>query len=444
MAFLMLILLLAFTIISYFFGKRNLLSPWFLLCLMFLATFLIVLINYDRWDLDINSKFVVYITTAIMAFGGGCIVVQSLQVEKPSCRVNKQMLCKAETRVISVKYPVNIFLLTSFTKLFIDAGDNPSLTSTLRRIYEMQSVGGYSPGFVFNQMREIVIAISYLNVFRLLVGYYSKSDKISFVKLIIPIILFLIMALFSTERNLFLRFAIYCLIIWIFIYGSKQNSKNANLKIVVRAALILVVFACIFFLFGLAKQYESKFFDQISIYSASGLNNFNIWIENFNEPLKYGQSTFTTFLGSFGTVLEIFGIELNGTVEQIDKFIIYTSNNGFYYESNIYSALKPYVEDFGYFGVILFPLIIGVFYQWLYLKAKRSTHSFSWIIYALLIYPIIYFPILEQLFRRFHLGFLYEIVWISVLYYCVFGKVRLKVKPQVAIKTEEVKGSVRK
>ncbi len=427
MALLMFLLLMALTIISYFSGKRNLLSPWFLLCLVFLATFSIVILNYNKWDVDINSNFVLYVTTAILSFGGGCILVQSLPKAKTTAQTNKQLLYSSDLRIISVKYPVNIFIFISLActliyiiKLFIDAGDNNSFTDTLRRIYEMQSVGDYSPGFIYNQLREVVVAITYLNVFRLLIGFYSKKDKVSFIKLFIPIILFLIMALVSTDRNLFLRFAIYCLCVWIFVYSSKQNCKNVNIKIVIRAILILVIFAVVFFMLGMAKQYESKFFDQISIYSASGLNNFNIWIKDFNDPLYYGQSTFTTFLGSLGTVLKIFGIEISGSVEQIDKFIIYTSGSGFYYESNIYSALKPFLEDFGYFGVIVFPFFSGVFYNWLFLKIRKGNFNIYIILYCLLIYPVIYYPILEQLFRRFHLGFIYELVWLSLLFYFVF------------------------
>ena len=87
----------------------------------------------------------------------------------------------------------------------------------------------------------------------------------------------------------------------------------------------------------------------------------------------------------------------------------------------IYTAFKPYVEDFGCFGMVIFPFVTGMFYEWLYLKAKRGRYNYSWIIYCALIYPIIFYPILEQLFRRFHLGFVYEIFWLTVVYLAVYG-----------------------
>lgn len=409
------------------------LSPWFLLCLMFLTTFSIVLINYNKWEVDINSKFVLYIFTAILAFGCGCALVQF--IKKPyAASQNKNSLSIVKAEILQAKYPVNLFLFLSIIltciyvlKLLIDAGMNASFTAVLRHIYEMQSVGGYSPGFIFNQCREVVVAIAYLNVFRLLIRIYSGKDKLSIIKLILPIFLFLLLIVVSTERNLFLRFAIYSVCVWVFIFAYSHRGKNLNLRIVVRAALILIVIVLLFFLLGVTKQYTSSLFDQISIYCASGLNNFNLWIRDFNEPLLYGKSTFTTFLSTIGVILSPFGIKLSGTVEQIDPFISYITSDGYHYYTNIYSALKPFVEDFGYFGVIIFPFIIGMFYQWLYWKAKQRSYGLSMIIYCMLIYSVIYFPILEQAFRRFHMGFVYELVWISLLYYFVFVKNKSKI-----------------
>ena len=196
---------------------------------------------------------------------------------------------------------------------------------------------------------------------------------------------------------------------------------RSNLKIIIKVFIMLIIIVLLFFLLGVTKKYTSSFFDQICIYCASGLNNFNIWIKDFNDPLLYGNSTFTTFLGSLGVLLSPFGVELGGSVEQIDSFISYVTSDGYHYLTNIFSALKPYVEDFGYFGMILFPFILGILYQWLYMQAKRSKCGLFWIIYAMLLYSVIYFPILEQFFRRFHFGFVYELLWISVLYYFAIG-----------------------
>ena len=189
----------------------------------------------------------------------------------------------------------------------------------------------------------------------------------------------------------------------------------------------IAVFAVIcFFLFGKIKQYTSDFSQAISIYGGSGLQNFNIWIKDYNGPLLFGKATFSVFLRSLQTVFSAAGIALPiETLERFDSFITYTSANGYLYSSNIYSALKPFVMDFGYIGVILYPFFMGLLYQWLFLKTKRQN-GFYWVLYSMLIYPILFFPILDQLFGRLTLGFLYELFWLWAVYRYAFGKDTVK------------------
>ena len=190
-------------------------------------------------------------------------------------------------------------------------------------------------------------------------------------------------------------------------------------------SLLLFLLVIIFFLLGKSKQYSSGILKSLSIYGGSGLYDFNLWIADFDEPFLYGQSTFSTFIGVFNSIFGHLGLTLpDAQVNRFDAFIEYQSSNGYVFSSNIYTALKPYVEDFGYFGVILFPFAIGMFYQKLYMRMRRSKYGYNWVLYCMLIYPIVFFPILEQLIRRFHLGFVYEFVWLTLVYYFVYGKIK--------------------
>ncbi len=424
MAFLMLIILIVLTILSFVFGKRSFVSPWFLMCVIFLVSYLLLLLNYENWNVSISWQFIIYIVSAIAAFGLGCGLVNSMN--KPNS--SKSDINNADIlNVIKVKYPVNIFLIVAILcgsayicKILIDAGAGGSFSDKLRRIYEKGNE--YSPGIIFNQCREIITAIAYVNTFRILVRIYTKKDKVSFIKLVIPIFIFLALILISTQRNFFLRYAIYFLCLWVFVYKHTHNKKNINLKIFANVLVLLITIVLLFFIMGKAKQYRSDFFRMISIYAGSGLNDFNIWIQDFDGPYLLGQSTFTTLLSSLGTILKLFGIHLEGTVSQFDPFIEYVSPNGYYYTSNIYTSFRPYIEDFGYLGMVIILFIVGVFYQWLYNKTQKKGFSFAWILYAMLIYSVIYFPIGEQLFRRFHLGLLYEIVWAMIIYWFVFKR----------------------
>lgn len=435
MAFLMFTILAIFLIAAYFLGDKDLLSPWFLLCLMIFAMFIIILLNYNNWDVEINKWFILYVSTAIISFGFGGAFVKCFYTLPSSKTQSSKKVSVFEAKVVK-PYPQYLFLVVSSVlavlyiyKLLSDVSDVASFSGKLRKIYD-NTVNGYTPGFIYNQMREIITAIAYVNTYRLMIRFYARKDKANIFILILPILLFIIAALITTDRNIFLRYAIYFVCLYVLFFYENYKKKNVNFKIIQKVLILGVIALIIFFILGKMKQYSSNFFNSLSIYGGSGLYNYNLWLKDFDGSLLYGNATFSTFLTSFKTVLNYIGINLDiDALDRFEAFIEFKSSNGYIYSSNIYSALKPYTADFGYLGVILFPFIIGAFYQWLYVRAKRHKYAYPWLLYSMLIYPVLFFPILEQLFGRFTLGFIYELVWLAIIYYfAIGGRKRILVK----------------
>ncbi|MDE7208659.1 MAG: hypothetical protein K2O31_02140, partial [Clostridia bacterium] len=168
MEVLMLVIFFALLAAAYFFGKRDLLSPWFLLCLAMLTSYFIVLLNYKNWEVKINSTFVLYITTALVSFGVGALVIEKFSSNKLVTETISQRL-SLKKELPSRHYPELFFIIISVAaaglycfKLLSDVGGSGSMSERIRHIYD-SVVGGYSPGFVFNQCLELVIAIAYIN-----------------------------------------------------------------------------------------------------------------------------------------------------------------------------------------------------------------------------------------------------------------------------------------
>lgn len=438
MAFLMFMLLAVFLISAYFLGDKDLLSPWFLLCLMIFAMFAIVLLNYGNWDVKINPLFVLYVGTAIISFGFGGILIKCVSLKstvKAGSSTGLSNRIPVDEANIKHRYPAYLLLVVScglaliyIYKLLSDVSDVASFSGKLRKIYE-NTVDGYTPGFIYNQILEVITAIAYVNTFRLMVRIFSHKDKANIFVLILPILFFIAAALITTDRNIFLRYAFYFICLYVLFLKENYRKKNVNLKIIQKVFIFGIIAVLIFFVLGKTKQYSSSFIDSLSIYGGSGLYNYNLWLEDFEGPFLYGNATFSTFLTSFNTILEYIGINANiQTLDRFDKFIEFNTSNGYFYSSNIYSALKPFTEDFGYLGVIIFPFIIGAFYQWLFILSKKKKYGLAWILYCMLIYPIFFFPIADQLFGRFTLGFVYELVWIIIIYNLVIGRRRVAVK----------------
>ena len=62
------------------------------------------------------------------------------------------------------------------------------------------------------------------------------------------------------------------------------------------------------------------------------------------------------------------------------------------YEGNVYTGLRSYVNDFGYEGLIVLPVLYSVCVNWLYYASVRVSHrrpiAVGLVIYAMLMYPI--------------------------------------------------------
>ena len=201
----------------------------------------------------------------------------------------------------------------------------------------------------------------------------------------------------------------------------KGREMIAGRRLIKKLCIIVGGAFGVLYIMGLSKQYTASFTDMISIYAGSGLYNFNLYLETFDASnLAGGSVTFS----SLNNVLNAVGLMGDNYIPLAwnDDFInIYTSS-GLWYSSNVYSALKPYVQDFGYLGVVIFPLFLGVLYETIYIFAKRVNYNLIWIIYATISYPLVYFSILEQFFKRLHMGSIYELFWIIVVYLLIYKK----------------------
>ena len=384
----------------------------------------------DNWELDLNYTFVLYLFTAILSFGAACFLVDAAYEKTGNSLLTKT----AEyTRVLEpMEYPVLFTALLSvactavYIYLMLKRVDTShGLTTTLRNIYEY-IVNGSTSDFVLHQFLEVVVALAKINVFAMFYQKYVNRERMK-IGYLVPVVCYMFCMVISTDRNIFLRFVLYTLCLWIFFYSyySKKEIEATNRKVFFQTAFYIAILAVVFFALGKMKNYTSNLKRMLSIYAGSGLYNFNLFLKNHSSTsLKMGQSTFSELLNTL-KAFGLFGGNAN-TVAEHGKFITFTARNGYVYSSNIYSAMRPYAEDFGYLGMIIYPFFLGAFYEVLYIKAKTAKAGFKWILYALLMYSIVYFPIAEQFFWRFHLGLVYEIGWVTVFYLLFFNDNRIR------------------
>lgn len=417
------VILFLFVIISYWYCRKNFAAPWFLLCLSIWASFSIVVLNIINWDIKnkgYNGKTTVCFLAVLISFFIGSFIGK-LILQRKSKDILKTLSYNMTERS-KRNYPYNIFAILSIILLIfyfifnltaIDFHSLSSFEKSLRTLYDTKKQGN----FLRTQIFEIIIAIAYINLHRYMVEKYlllQKPNK----KIIIPIIVFLIYSLFSTDRNTLLRYIIFGLAIFVMSYNWENITNKKNFKLIINVGLLIIVSAIVFWGYGRLKNYTSNFERAVGIYAGSGLYGFNLWLNDFNNQFTNGNYTFS----SIQRTLYAFGIGSGTNVARHLELISYASPNGYVFATNIYSALRTYYQDFGIIGLIIFPFLTGFTYEILYQISINKKFGFWWLFYVAHIYPIVYYPIAEQFFLRFHLGLVYEIFWLCFFYYLVYSK----------------------
>lgn len=420
------VLLIAFVILFVFeyLVQKNFIAPVSLFISSFLLATGLIALNADNWDVNINDRFIIYVFTAVLCFILGCFLMEFLFGENETFSDNRPLLQKRGL-LLTEHYPaslvagISVICAAGFAAFMISSVEiTTNVPVLLHRIYA-SFTGGGSTSFFSTQLKEVVIAIAKIAVFEwLLERYVSCHKKISFLH-IVPIISFMFCAVVSTDRNIFLRFVLYIMCLWILFSLNREPIKTdaVNWKILKTVCLCVVITTCTFFGLGKIKNYGGSFDHMVSMYGGSGLYNFNLYLDSFSgQDLQYGKDTFSEAIKSFNVII-------SGSNERempFDEFITYTSSSGYWYNSNIYSSLRPYINDFGYAGVIIYPLFLGITFELLFIQTKKHKYGIWWILYSLFMYALVYITISEQFFKRWHLGMIYEIGWIVLLYYALY------------------------
>lgn len=418
MEYIFFIILLLFTCLAYLVSNREMVSPFFCFNVSMIIAYSFVIANIDNWNVQISEKFVLYITIALFSWMIGSFCVKSFY------KCNKINVIKHN---LNSNYPYKSLFIIAFLCTFVYVSyqiysvieySSLELTSILRTIYDRTVLYHYKPPFIINQLMEITISILYITICQLLLEKTKILKSNSFLKF--TIITGIILIVFTTDRNIIIRMFLFYLMLKTIILYSQQKKINNN-TIIKRGLVPILIFSGFFFLLGLLKNYTSDFLNSISIYAGSGLYNYNIWLKDKSDVYYLGEYTFRTFIRIIHTFV---GLPINYD-NIFGEFVEFEGGNGYVYSSNIYSAFHEYTMDFGIFGMIIFPLLLSIFFEFIYQYAKRESSLLYWVLYASLFYPIVYMPILEQFFTRFHLGMLYEIFWLVTMYSIAFRKIKL-------------------
>jgi oligosaccharide repeat unit polymerase len=220
------------------------------------------------------------------------------------------------------------------------------------------------------------------------------------------IVLFLLVFTFNQviESAKMMFFLIFCVIFFCLYYKQLLSTKRIVLALTVMAMFFLIVSE--FRPNSSISQNPARF---LSIYLLSPLPAFDMVLNNENLPQA---STFDYFK-KIGSI-----VGLNAAPKKIDTWVHVPM------PTNVYTVMSGFYYDFGYVGILIFALLLGLLMGIIYKGVICDIPCFI-ILYDMLFYtlPMQYFADIIFLY----MGLMLKIV---IIVYLLFAKYSIKLKSQ--------------
>lgn len=122
----------------------------------------------------------------------------------------------------------------------------------------------------------------------------------------------------------------------------------------------------------------------VSFYLGGSIPLFDNFLETYNidSDVNFGKETFYAVIQQFRKI---------GLID-VPPYSIHLEFRPNVYDGNVYTAFRSYINDFGYIGILIFPIICSIVSSCLYYSAIRNARkepiSVLMTVYAIMVYPI--------------------------------------------------------
>lgn len=394
MIFILLFLMGLLLFFSYLYERSLLLSPVFIVITVFFGSIFICASNYSIWG-DISVECLVVITSGILAFMIGNVlsnkVVFSLKFllrnDLPKCHISS-----SKTLFIIV-FMLIITAYDYYDVLMVYGGPSDSILEVIagarQNLYSDNSAMDHN---VFVQHGLYICRmIAYIYTYVILFETILKNKKVKVLN-IFPILIYLAQVFISTGRTEFI-YIIYAAIVMSYCitmskdsWGIKHNYKYSK-QIIGGTTCFIILFLAIS---NLRSTGEFHAFRTLSIYGGSSIKALSDYLAThglWSDSHFFGEETMSLYY----SILKAFDFTNNSSTPVLE--LTYIGDQ----ITNIYTALRRYIHDYGFFGMLLIMFVLGYIYSVAFKKIKTNNiQGLGLITYSFLSYPLIEMSIEER------------------------------------------------
>ena len=439
---LLIILLLAMVLFSYTVFKGDLLSPSFLCAAMYLFSCFIMLIYFNEWKVDFSI-----LTGSVILFSIFCVFLGEAVAAETNKRIKKNDSMEEERNepiIISQLSSIFCFVFSVITAILYfreirRVVANSAYASSvygqaytfLRQYSWARILEGANIAYYVQQMYTCVYAIALVLLYIIIYNrvFYGKQKRNVFP--LLTIIVYLITSFMTAGRAGMLNFFIYAIVVWIVLYYKKRGWKHRNnYKILFRALIIIAAALLLFYMAGFltAKSLVyDNFFDNFANYFSSSIYCLNEFIKDpgYFAPSEnfFGIHT----LSGIYSFMRTLGFKIPKSIVALEYIKCGK------YNTNIYTPLRRYLQDFSALGLGVIMFFIGFYYKKAVNSLRRHRNfDLKCILVAMFFFPLFFISIEERLFMDVILmRSVYEIIYVVIIYQWIINKKFIKWKVRI-------------
>ena len=395
------------TLVVYFVNNKKLLSPTLILFAGFTVSSFFTVINRELFIIDISFITYLVIISSLIAWGLGDMISKSAftKIKKPILSFEPKYKILPSNQILFISCLIVFGVAFSEYYRFINlgkslGGDNFIIYYSLIRefVVEGQNSGVQTGEFLATKTVVLMITIAKtLTYFFIVLFFYNKYfHRVKKYRYLILILFFLPILFFTTSRTTFLELFLFIIITMVLIksqsIGWGKDSLKILRKIVIPFLFVTVGFYTVGFIRsnGIVSEFSSNMLNSLSKYFGSSIYGLDILLERKMVQSNYFGEQTLSFLYS---ILGKLGFMFDKLPLHSEDFYIGNGAD----QSNVYTALRKPIIDFGILGMLGSRVVMGFIYGLIYRFYSNNLNN-PYSIKTYVILPLLYFPLMMYVF----------------------------------------------
>ncbi len=400
------LLLGSMAVLAFIVSGYDILHPFTIVSSVMAFSALLSVMAPEAWHISISFLATIVVFVAVLCFGAGCLLsdwcIRSCKAVSGSWERKRYYI--SNSVIFCICIVLLIFTYFNFWEVYQaslklgNQGDYMGMISVVRRAVENSE---YSFSRFYSYRNQIAQVLVYYSIFVFFWNVFlnKTSSILAGIKYFLPLVFYLPLLILSGAR-----IGLFCMVVFMIVSGCILYQKSCEFDFSSKKKSLYFAFgggACFLVFFLLFGFFTGKVtLPTQNPFMASGRNPFEIICHYGGLSLPalsvYLESTFleTPYLGAstFHAVyhkLISLGMEQTDVLLNFFHFLPFTNFDGV--TTNVYTALRPYIQDYGFWGTCLVMAILGMVYTAMYNYVRLYAKNPVWIVvYANIAWPLVW------------------------------------------------------